>query len=380
MITDFGEHEFVCVEFALLVLRSQVLDHRHSFGGDFPCVRSRCEAMAMAVSSAATSSAFFNISPSQCCSAAASVRPSVVLRGALWEFRTGAQLRSGARWPVLARENQCAHSGLCSARKVQVYAQAEETTEQGAVDDEVCELVNGFDVELGDEEDGFSGYYIQALKNNNGAGVLLLSDVYGYESSGIRDFVYRLACFGYNVLIPDLYRGEPWDQDTPPKGEQFESWRSSHIETMAKDIDISTAWLKRVVEDQEPNRNSKYAIIGFCIGGGQALQTVARQSSNPDLNIFATAVSFYGTRSILDAADSIKVPLLLISGESDPLSPPDMNKELESLVAGSKAIVYPGRGHGFVHRPDSLEDDEAAEEAFTAMRRWLKDHLLTPSS
>nr|PNR40675.1 hypothetical protein PHYPA_018078 [Physcomitrium patens] len=66
-------------------------------------------------------------------------------------------------------------------------------------DDEVCELVNDLDVELGDEEEGFSGYYIQALKNNNGAGVLLLSDVYGHESSGIRDSVYRLACFGYNI-------------------------------------------------------------------------------------------------------------------------------------------------------------------------------------
>jgi carboxymethylenebutenolidase len=238
--------------------------------------------------------------------------------------------------------------------------------------------VNGFDVDLGDEEDGFSGYYIQALKNNNGAGVLLLSDVYGYESSGIRDFVYRLACFGYNVLVPDLFRGEPWDEDTPPKGEEFERWRSTHIETMAKDIDISTAWLKKVVE--EASKDSKYAVIGFCIGGGQAIKTAARQSSNPDTDIFATAVSFYGSRNILDSADSVKVPLLLITGESDSFSPPDVNKQLESLVEGSKAIVYPGRGHGFVHSPDSLEDDEAAEEAFTAMRRWLKDHLLTHSS
>ena len=183
-----------------------------------------------------------------------------------------------------------------------------------------------------------------------------------------------------SVLIPDLFRGEPWDQNTPPKGEKFESWRSTHIATMAKDIDISTAWLTQVLEEQEPNRNSKYAVIGFCIGGGQAIQTVARQSSNPHSDIFATAVSFYGTRNILDSADGIKVPLLLITGESDPLSPPHVNIQLESLVEGSKAVVFPGRGHGFVHRPDSLEDDEAAEEAFTAMRRWLKDHLLTSSS
>lgn len=92
-----------------------------------------------------------------------------------------------------------------------MHAQAEETTEEGALaDDDVCELVSGFDVEIsGDaEDDGFSGYFIKALKNNNGAGVLLLSDVYGYESSGIRDFVYRLACVGFKyaslTLIPLL--------------------------------------------------------------------------------------------------------------------------------------------------------------------------------
>lgn len=107
-----------------------------------------------------------------------------------------------------ASEHRCAHSRL---RNVQVHAQAEETTEEGALaDDDVCELVSGFDVEIsGDAEDeGFSGYFIKALKNNNGAGVLLLSDVYGYESSGIRDFVYRLACVGYKyaslTLIPFL--------------------------------------------------------------------------------------------------------------------------------------------------------------------------------
>lgn len=182
------------------------------------------------------------------------------------------------------------------------------------------------------------------------------------------------------MLIPDLYRGEPWDEDTSPEGEEFESWRSTHVATMAKDIDISTAELKRIVEDHESNRKSKYAVMGFCIGGGEAIRTVARQSSNPDTDIFATGVAFYGTRNILDSADSIKVPLLLVTGESDPLSPPDVNKELESLVEGSKAIIYPGRGHGFVHKPDSLEDDEAAEEAFTITRRWLKDHLLTPPS
>lgn len=181
------------------------------------------------------------------------------------------------------------------------------------------------------------------------------------------------------MLVPDLFRGDSWDEQIPPTGEAFESWRSSHTpERIAKDIDVSTAYLRKVLEDQAlPNRTPKYAVVGFCIGGGQAIQTVARQSSD---STFATAVSFYGTRIDPALADSIQVPLLLITGDRDAKSPVDVVKKLESHVEGSKAIVYPGRGHGFAHQPDSLEDDEAAEAAFTDMRLWLKAHLLTPSS
>ena len=76
-------------------------------------------------------------------------------------------------------------------------AQAEEAIEEpGPIrDEDICELVNGYEVEMG--EAGVSGYYIQALKNNNGAGILVLTDVFGFRSNATRDFVLRLACFGY---------------------------------------------------------------------------------------------------------------------------------------------------------------------------------------
>lgn len=65
-----------------------------------------------------------------------------------------------------------------------------------AEDVDICELVNGFDVQIGDEGE-VSGFYIQALKNNNGAGILLLPDIFGWESSATRDIANQLGCFGY---------------------------------------------------------------------------------------------------------------------------------------------------------------------------------------
>ena len=87
--------------------------------------------------------------------------------------------------------------------------------------DEVCELVNGVELVLR-VDDSFNAYLLKVVKNNNGAAVLLLSDVFGFEDSGTRDFVYRLSCNGYNVLVPDLFQGEPWSKDRPRS--EFEEW------------------------------------------------------------------------------------------------------------------------------------------------------------
>ena len=47
------------------------------------------------------------------------------------------------------------------------------------------------------------------------AWILLLFDAFGFKNSSIRDSAYHVACNGYNVLIPDLFRGNPWVKDQP---------------------------------------------------------------------------------------------------------------------------------------------------------------------
>lgn len=115
-----------------------------------------------------------------------------------WQWTSIPQTGYGRR-----KRQQTSGSATLNTQRNQVAAANDGSS--AVDDDEVCELVNDLDVELGDEEEGFSGYYIQALKNNNGAGVLLLSDVYGHESSGIRDSVYRLACFGYKYDLAPIF-------------------------------------------------------------------------------------------------------------------------------------------------------------------------------
>lgn len=60
-------------------------------------------------------------------------------------------------------------------------------------EEETCELVNRTEVSI----DGVEAHLLTAVKNNNGTGLLLLSDVFGFQDSSTSDFAYRVACNGY---------------------------------------------------------------------------------------------------------------------------------------------------------------------------------------
>lgn len=74
------------------------------------------------------------------------------------------------------------------------------------INDEACELVNGVELSIGEGVDSFRAHLFKAVKNNNGTGILLLSDIFGFEDSATKDFAYRVACNGYKYvcLIPFL--------------------------------------------------------------------------------------------------------------------------------------------------------------------------------
>lgn len=239
------------------------------------------------------------------------------------------------------------------------------------LDAEACELVNGSELQLGEGSDTIHAHFFKAVKNNNGVGILLLSDIFGFEDSSTKDFAYRVACNGYNVLVPDLFRGDPWSRDRAEA--LLQQWIAKQDRSrMAKDIATSTKWLAD--EFTAAGDSKKLGIIGFCYGGGRVIEVLARDQNST----FGTGVSFYGTRMDQSAALDVKVSVLFVTGDNDPLCPVDIVNELEKKIGkDSKVVVFKGRGHGFVHRPESLEEDEDAEAAFAIMRNWLHHHLLS---
>ncbi|CAN1293886.1 Carboxymethylenebutenolidase homolog [Linum perenne] len=253
-------------------------------------------------------------------------------------------------------------------------------TEDNVGNEEACELVNGVEISIGEDGDGdgddtINAYLCTAIKNNNGTGIVLLSDIFGFEDSATRDFAYRVACNGYNVLVPDLYRGDPWSNDRPSNN--LQAWIANQDpDRIAKDIATSAKWMSD--EFLAAGISKKLGLIGFCYGGGRVVEVLSKDQGN----CFGIGISFYGTRIDTSLVRKLNVPVLFISGDSDPLCSLSVLKEIESNIGDyskSKVVIFEGRGHGFVHRPSSAEEDKDAEEAFVMLRSWLNDGLVLES-
>ncbi|KAK1300704.1 hypothetical protein QJS10_CPB13g00714 [Acorus calamus] len=172
-----------------------------------------------------------------------------------------------------------------------------------------------------------------------------------------------------SVLVPDLFRGNPWRKGQDQS--EFEQWFSSlSLERVANDIAMTTKWMAD--EFLAAGISKKLNLIGFCFGGRQLIEILARDKQA----YFGTGACFYGTQMNPSLAAEINVPVLFISGDNDPFCPLSTVYEMEKRIEGSRVVIYNGRGHGFAHRPESPEEDEDAENAFVVMRHWLHDYLV----
>ncbi|XP_008459689.2 uncharacterized protein LOC103498731 [Cucumis melo] len=237
-------------------------------------------------------------------------------------------------------------------------------------DDDACELVNGMELSIGEQpHHSIPAYLFKAVKNNNGTAILLLSDLFAFQDSSIRDFAYRLACNGFNVLLPDLVNEDPWEK--PPAQHSAKQ----EMQRIAEDIGTVTKWLTD--EFSAAGLSRKLGIIGFGYGGGRVIDVLARDKGA----CFLIGASLYGTEVDPSLATKVKVPVLLISGDDDPLCPVSVMKDLEKgMGEGSKLVIFEGRGHGFVHNPGSPEEDDDAEQAFLMLRNWLHHGLIATNN
>jgi dienelactone hydrolase len=143
--------------------------------------------------------------------------------------------------------------------------------------------------------------------------------------------------------------------------------------------DRATAGL-RVLQQNQLTDPQRIAAIGYCFGGGTALE-LARSGAN-----VAGVVSFHGNLDTPNPSDAknIKGKVLVLHGANDPLVPPEQvlafAEEMNQAKVDWQLVAYGGAVHSFTN-PESGNDpskgvayNQAADKrSFAAMQQFFAE-------
>ncbi|CAM9634993.1 unnamed protein product [Chrysoparadoxa australica] len=203
-------------------------------------------------------------------------------------------------------------------------------------------------------------------------GVLLLAGPCGIDAPGLRALAVELASRGHLTLLPDIYRGAPWN-DKEGEGEAGSRWlrlskwcAAQNTQSMALDIQAGVKFLRA-------NHAVRVGGVGFSIGSSALLQA---------LDWFDAAACFYPFGLVASEVEASPVPLLLVlAGDDEVVS----QQEAEALRSGQgmkspcvRVISIDGAPHLFATAQGGLNGSAAAiQETKMELLSWVaeKFHL-----
>jgi carboxymethylenebutenolidase len=189
-------------------------------------------------------------------------------------------------------------------------------------------------------------------------GVLVIHENRGLNAH-IEDVARRAALAGYVALAPDgltYAGGAPTDQEAAR-----DLFGRSDRARITDDVIAGIPWLAA-----REGCTGRVGAVGFCYGGGVALQCAARE---PDT---AAAVCFYGRALDEEDASRVRAPLMMhYAGKDERINAgiPAFRALLDRFEVPYSLHMYPGTGHGFHN--DSSAARYAPEAAALAWRRTL---------
>jgi len=208
--------------------------------------------------------------------------------------------------------------------------------------------------------------YDESLKGKR-PGILII-----HEWDGPGDYVRmraeQLAGLGYVAFAIDMYGKGVRPTTAQEKSAQASIYRSDRKLMRAR----AQAGLDQLRQSSYVD-NSKIAAIGYCFGGGCALE-LAR--SGADL---AGVVSFHGNLDTPDSMDAgnIKGRILVLHGASDPYVPQAQveafKKEMTDAGVDWELISYGAAVHGFSNPKNGNDPSQGAAYNEKADKRSWKD-------
>jgi carboxymethylenebutenolidase len=201
--------------------------------------------------------------------------------------------------------------------------------------------------------------------------VVVIHEIFGL-TDWVRSVADQLAEAGYIAIAPDLLSG------IGPGGGGSETLteRSAAVKAVSSlPPDQVTADLNAVAEYvvKLPACNGKFAVCGFCWGGGQSFRFA---TNNKEVQ---AAFVFYGPSPDHATLARIDCPVYGFYGGNDAritTRVPDTGKLMKQAGKTYEPIIYEGAGHGFMREGEAPKanpaNKKAHDEAWTRWKELLK--------
>ena len=210
-----------------------------------------------------------------------------------------------------------------------------------------------------------SGYLARPSSGNPGPAVIVIQEWWGLNEH-VMDVTRRFAREGFVALAPDLYKGAVATEPDEARKLVMELDQPEAV----LEIDQAMAFLL----DQEYVAGDKAGVVGYCMGGGLALQAAVVSDR------VGAAVPYYGTLLTPEEAAQVKAPIQAHYGTEDRF---DLN-ELAAMIQtiqdqtglDAEAYTYEGAPHAFFNdeRADAYRP-EAAAESWQRTLEWFGTYL-----
>ncbi|OMO55079.1 Dienelactone hydrolase [Corchorus capsularis] len=211
---------------------------------------------------------------------------------------------------------------------------------------------------------GFNTYVSGSLDSK--LAVLFVSDVFGYEAPNLRKLADKAAAAGFYAVVPDFLYGDPYDEKS---GRPLDDWTKDHEPDKAFDE------AKPVIEALKSKGVSAIGAAGFC-WGAKAVADLAKET-----NYIQAAVMCHPNFVTVDDIEAVKVPIAILGGEIDPITPPELVKQFDEILSANQVDhfvkIFPNCGHGWTLRYD--DDDPTAvacaDEAHKDLLEWFAKYV-----
>lgn len=197
-------------------------------------------------------------------------------------------------------------------------------------------------------------------------GIIVIHEWWGLNDN-IKAMTRRLAGQGFRALAVDLYHGQVAAQ--PDQATKLVREATQNQDALTENLKAAYQYLA----DQQGA--SRIGVIGWCFGGGEALQA---SLALPD-QIDATVIYYGHLTADRSQLQKLDMPIMAFFGQEDQSIPASdvaaFQQALEDLGKDVQVYTYEGAGHAFANPSGQNYVEQAANDAWQKTIPFLKQHL-----